>query len=860
MRSFNSFAIILIGIGGWFAASAFAEEVISLSEADRASYKAGPAPWDSTAVGVKLEEGKADLPEVAPSVSLDGAWQLVEGGTEEERLNAPWDQPIECAVPGSVHTALYRAGKIPFPYLGKNQEIVREWSFKTYWLKKTFPRPPKGQDVLLKFDGVCNRCTVWLNGKKLGEHEGMFDRIEFPLGDLLKDDNTLIVRLDPAIEWTKTVVFNNSYGWHYSKFPPLGIWRSVKICGEPEVKVRDLFVATRDAQAGLIDLMATVAGPKNGFKGKLAVVVEPDNFGGPSHHFTYPIESTADAKVIHLQFNVPDPQLWWPVDMGKPNLYRLKAAFVNDRGEKEDVVGTTFGIRTIKMAPVNGKSDPKLFDWTFVVNGRPMFVKGTGWCTCDAMMDFSRARYERQLSLAALQHIQMLRAWGSGMVETDDFYDLCDRKGIMVMQEWPTAWESHLTQPYEILDRTVRDGTLRLRNHPSLAIYTGGNESVTNPFGKAIDMMGRLNVELDGTRDFHRGEPWGGSTHNYDVYWGGHPLDTIFPLQAVFFGEFGIASYPCYESVQRFLPDEEKTQWPPSPTGSFAYHTPIFTTADDLNRLTRMSRYFSEGKTMERFIVGGQLTQAVGVRHVLERARTRWPESTGALYYKLNDNCPAASWSTVDWYGAPKIGHYLIQDSFAPLTAVAIYSKSTSVGEPLVLPIFLLDDADALKDAKWEVAVKAFNSELKPIAEAKFEGTGSVAKVKKLGEFSLTAEQTKTSPLFVTADVLSGGLLKQRNYYFTNFEAAKDCLFELPKTTLRAEIEGSDKIGHNFISVKNEGPLPGVGVEISRPGHLDELTVEDNYFWLLPGESRSLQINSTEGLTVKAWNAEEIKL
>jgi beta-mannosidase len=301
--------------------------------------------------------------------------------------------------------------------------------------------------------------------------------------------------------------------------------------------------------------------------------------------------------------------------------------------------------------------------------------------------------------------------------------------------------------------------------------------------------------------------------------------------------------------VQRFLPEDEKNLWPATPDKSLAYHTPIFNTAEDYNRLTRMSQYFTAGKTMERFVVGTQLAQAVGVRHALERARTRWPECTGALYYKLNDNCPAASWSTVDWYGAPKIAHYWIQDSFAPLTAVALFPKSTSNGEPLSLPVFLLDDADDLQGTEWEVVVRAYGADLKMIKESKFPGKGSIAKVSKLGEFALAAEQTKTTPLFVTADVLRAGVLAKRNYYFTNFELAKDCLFELPKTKLSVEVrEGK-------VVVKNDGTLPAVGVEISQPGHLDEFFAEDNYFWLDPGETKIVPVNAVKGRSVKAWNA-----
>ena len=266
-----------------------------------------------------------------------------------------------------------------------------------------------------------------------------------------------------------------------------------------------------------------------------------------------------------------------------------------------------------------------------------------------------------------------------------------------------------------------------------------------------------------------------------------------------------------------------------------------------------MSQYFTAGKTMERFVVGTQLGQTVGVRHTLERARTLWPQSTGALYYKLNDNSPAASWSTVDWYGVPKLSHYFIQNSFAPLLAVTLFKKATTFGEPLSLPVFLLDDADALKDSSWNVAVRAYGDQLKLIKDSRYQGTGSVHRVAKLGEFALTAEQTKTSPLLIVTDVLQGSVLAKRNYYFTNFEAAKDCLFNLPKTKL------SMTVADGKVIVKNDGAVPAVGIEISRPGHLDAFFPNENYFWLEPGESKTVSVNATKDVNVKAWNAEMAK-
>jgi beta-mannosidase len=824
---------------------------MSLNEIDRISYHAGSSPLDSSFQQVSLQSGSLELPKNPSAYSLDGVWQLVEGGAPEERLTGEWINPMQAPVPGSVHLALYQAGTIPYPYLGKNQDIAQKGSYKTYYCKTTFPRAPKGADQTLVFDGICNKCTVWLNGRQLGEHEGMFTRFSFPVGHLLQDENTLIVKLDPAIWWRQTVVFNNSYGWHYAKFPPLGIWGSVGICGEPAVRVENPFVVTRDAKTGAMDLVATLAGPAGGVAGKLEGVISPENFKGTPFRFECPVETTSARQDIHLRFAIPDPQLWWPVDLGRPNLYKLKLAFLPRSGDGAlDVDETTFGIRTIEMKPVEGCADPDLFNWTFVVNGQPVFVKGSGWCTMDAMMEFPRERYDRFLSLAADQHIQLLRAWGMGMVETDDFYDLCDRKGIMVMQEWPTGGDSHLTQPPGLLEETVRQGILRLRSHPSLVLYAGGNE-LKNPYGEAIDRMGRLGIELDGTRDFHRGEPYGGSVHDYKVYWGGRPIDRMFTMNAIFYGEFGIASYPDYESVQKFLPDNEKHLWPPPEDGSFAYHTPKFNTAEDLKRITRMSRYFTDGSSMERFITGSQLAQAVGVRHVLERARTRWPKSTGALYYKLNDNCPAASWSTVDWYGAPKISHYLIQDSFAPLTAVVLFPKASSYGEALSAPVYLLDDANALDGVPWEVRVRAYGEDLQLIKQMRFAGQGPVGKVKSLGDFALDERQTKTAPLLMVMDVMKNGTLFQRNYNFTHFEPKKDCLFDLPKTQVEVSVDGGR------VMVRNGGKVPAVGVHIDRPGHLDAFSVDDNYFWLDVNETKTVAVNSCEGIVVDGWNIDQ---
>lgn len=839
-------------------------EPLSLDAIDRQAFAPRFTPWDGQPEEVALDAGSVAHPPEPPSLSLDGEWQLAEGGKLSERLNGDWEDAIPARVPGSVHTALVEAGRIPETTFGRNQEIARQESFKTWWLRRDFEHPGEMVGEKLMFGGVANRCTVWLNGAMLGGHEGMFGGPDFDIADRLEAQNTLIVRLDPVPfeidkgrafnpasndSWKRTVVFNNVYGWHYANLQSLGIWRSVTIESQPAVALVHPFMRTVDAARGIAELALQFLSSSAHFSGSLKATIAPENFEGSACSFSKRIESDGATHSCNLRFQIPDPRVWWPVDMGEQPLYRVTLSFTPDDGGAADSHSFNFGLRAIEMAPLPGGPRPDRYNWTFVVNGQPMFMKGTNWCTLDALLDFSRERYKRFIKLAALQHVQMFRPWGSGMPETDDFYDLCDRYGILVMQEWPTAWNSHVTQPYDMLEDTVRRNTLRIRNHPSLAMYGGGNES-SEPFGPAIDMMGRLSIELDDTRVFHRGEPWGGSSHDYGTYWGRQNLDYSLNMTSAFWGEFGLACSPVYESVLRYLPAEEKDVWPPLDGGAFAYHTPIFDTYDDVSRLKQNAGYFvPRDCTLEQYTVGSQLSQAVGVRHTLERARCRWPHSAGALYYKMTDNYPAASWACVDWYGAPKIGHYFIQDAFAPLHAPVLFSSVNNVGIPLSLPVFLLDDADSLADSSWQVVVRAYNGGLQLIKREDFSGQGRVANPHKLGEFALAFEETDTVPLFVVSEVRVDGELADRTFYFVNYEPVKGSLFSLPRTTLDFELRGESVI------VSNTGGLPAVAVDVSRPGHLDSFTVSDNYFWLDAGESVTVEVSEVDGLTVSAWNA-----
>ena len=220
----------------------------SLDEIDREEFAPRFTPWDTEPEAVALDASPIAHPPGREVLSLDGSWQLAEGGKLADRLGGPWPDAIPANVPGSVHTALVAAGVIPDPTVGLNQAIAREESFKTWWMRCDFQRPASVKGDTLLFEGVANRCTVWLNGKLLGSHEGMFGGPDFDIAGLLQADNSLVVRLEPIPfeswhtgatnpnnngSWMRTVVFNNVYGWHYSNLPSMGLWRSVSIRETP---------------------------------------------------------------------------------------------------------------------------------------------------------------------------------------------------------------------------------------------------------------------------------------------------------------------------------------------------------------------------------------------------------------------------------------------------------------------------------------------------------------------------------------------------------------------------------------------------------------------------------------------------
>lgn len=851
-------------------------QVKSLDEIEKEIYNPKPGILDLRAKKIVLSncECANTIDDSSAIFSLDGAWELAEGGTVDRIYNSIWEDAIPVKVPGSIHSALVAAKIIPNPSVGRNDRFAREKSQKTWWYRKKFFRPSGfNKRVRLSFGGVCDYCTVWLNGELLGDHKGMFGGPDFDVTDFLKTENTLVVKLDPApfkpvngntsdqfaninnSGWMDTCVINCVYGWHYANIPSLGIWQSVKLVSVPEIEVLNSFITTLDASKGLMRLQINMHGAVGGFKGRLRFQIMPENFEGESFEYECRICSRESLYTEIYQFRIPDSQLWWPNGFGKQNLYQLTVNFVTDSGISS-CESCIFGIRTIEMAPLPGGVTENEYNWTFIINKLPIFMKGVNWCTIDYLLDFTKEKYDRFLTLAQNQNVQLLRAWGGGMPETDTFYDLCNRKGLMVMQEWPTCWDSQKYQPPVVLKETVIRNALRLRNNPSLILWCGGNEShyeslSRNPTDAVMDMIGKLTFEYDGTRAFHRTSPYprgGVTSHNYDVYWEEMPYDSILSYQDAFIGEFGFPSSPNMESVRKYIASDQIDIWPPEKDGDIVYHTPVFGTAKDMEKQEKYSSQFAKLDSLENFIKASQLCQIGNLRHTLERARTRWPNSTGICYYKLTDVFPAVSWSTVDYYGVPKMSYYFVKNSYEPLHACILFETFNPNGKEQILPVYVLDDNGVLKNRNWSVKTRILNSELELIEERSFGGY-DVSRVKELGKLKIDKKTARFSPIFLTAEVVLDGEVASRTFYWLNCEIKQGCLFDLPKARLEYSVKP------NGVLIRNISSVPAIAVHLQCENISDTLYAEDNFFWLNAGESRFIHLSRTDITGISAWNA-----
>jgi beta-mannosidase len=870
------------------------------------------------------------------SISLNGEWLLKEGKAREKNtweckegqgITAGWFKENadrsswrRVQVPTSVQSALLKLGETPDPLYDANtwNELQKNgypqdvpWQrrhtrieMNEWWFARQFelPKDWDGQRIRLAFDGIDYAGSVFLNGRLLGYHAGMFGGPEFDISKAVRfgQPNTLVVRLDRSPDdWFGILKGSPGWGWHYGHLISLGIWRGVKVEQVPEVKISDVFVRTKSLE-----------------KDKAVVLVQYDIVNSATEASSVQVGGTiagkgsAPANLVNrvsapngrsrwqTEVTVAQPKLWWPMNYGEQNLYELR---LQTGGAAGSFAASTFGIRTIEMRPMCGTKAEQDYRWQFVINGVPMFIKGANWCWSDPMLQCDPAKYEHLLELARRAGIQMFRAWGGGIIETDEFYRLCDEKGLMVYQEFPFCWGPPTFPMTDgaVLDQQVSRVVKRLRNHPSLIMWGGGNENPANPGAdEGLFLVGRRCRQFDPTRPFHRTSPWGGSIHNWKVFHHGAPIDDGFMSNpSAFLAEFGSPSMNSREEFLKFLPAEKLEVWPPKQDdGGLISHMCQFGYGD----LAKVMRYadYAPIRSWKDYIEFSQMAQGdlIAFATNLQRAGS-YVNKAGLWFYKFTDLFPGHSWAVVGFYGQPKLSYYRAKQFFAPQAAFAQAEKyDWSPEEPFRASLNVSNDSSKpLENAVAKAVI--YGSDLTEVWSKEYKvpalGTSTRAELEPI-KTALPKDTCKPFLLAVSLRDSSGRQLSDQWMWF-NFRAKTDAvkelekipawgyphdrvpeafkvyaelpearLLNLPKTQLAASVKRDGQRG--TITVRNESKLPAFNVIIEGfPLNYGNF-LGDNSFSLYPNEERTIAFDLASAdtplgdLRVRAWNAESVPI
>ena len=333
------------------------------------------------------------------------------------------------------------------------------------------------------------------------------------------------------------------------------------------------------------------------------------------------------------------------------------------------------------------------YPWTFVVNGKKIFIKGSNWVPVDSLFRLEEDRYRQYLDLAEDAGLNLLRVWGGGIHETETFYNLCDAKGLLTWTEFWLACANYPAMPQDLFIEHATDMVRVLRNHPSLALWCGGNEF--NPDAAEnrglVDRLADVVTALDPDRPFHRGSPYKGDRHggllmmptrttskyNGDILVGDARL-------VLFRSEVAVArSAPVVESLRRFIGKDKL--WPiDRPT--WQYHHGV------VKEQERDAREYGAAGSLERWIQAGQLAHAQAHRHNLEFCRQRMFLCSGCLQWQLNASWPALHREIVDFYGIPKPAYYAYKRAARePLVVVDLSRYLYDGNETLAAPVSVVN-------------------------------------------------------------------------------------------------------------------------------------------------------------------------
>ena len=829
------------------------------------------------------------------SRTLDSGWKFRAVSNVDQADVKEW-HPAE--VPGVVQTDLLNNKLIPDPF-DRDNEFHLQWIGLADWEYQTtfdVDAATLGREhVELVFEGLDTFADVYLNGQSILNADNMFRRWRVPVKAQLKaGSNTLRIVFHSAVEkmipyakslpyilpsisthnygneeniatapYTRKAPYN--YGWDWGpRYITAGIWHPVRLESWDALRIENFHIHQQNITHDLANATAEVEIEASKPTTATLTVAHNEMSGPQISDATQTLQLNAGTNHISVPLRIVSPKLWYPVGYGDQNRYRFTASI--RIGKDKDTAAhaeAKTGLRSVELRRVPdqwGKS------FEFVVNGIAVFAKGADVIPFDSFANRVTPAIHRNILQAARDaHMNMVREWGGGYYESDDFYDICDELGIMVWQEFmfggdmvpgDVAFQENVRQ--EAIDQIKR-----LRDHPSIVIWCGNNEVETGwhhwgdrqEFKESVSADARERVWQDYVilfSDILRSTvaqyadpvPYTPSSpsanfeevpdnqHNGDMHywavWHQQAPASDYTLQFPrFMSEYGFQSFPEMRTIRTYA----------SKPDDFDIRSTVMQ-AHQKNKggneriLTYMLREYRQPKDFDSFVYLSQVQQAEIIKIGAEHLRRQRPRTMGSLYWQLNDCWPVASWASIDYYGRWKALHYYARRFY----------------DDVLISPFLHDD---------EVDVYVVSDKLQPLSGTvhmrllDFSGNSLLEQTKDVqipaqsNEIYFTVDQSTLAAKadlhksFLVFDLEISGKRVSRNLIF--FNVTHD--LELPvapkiATTLKKTADGYE------VTAQSSQLARGVYLSF---GDLDA-QISDNYFDLLPGEPVTLHLTSTASL------------
>ena len=819
----------------------------------------------------------------------------------EQKLHANWKFRQEndsswmaATVPGTVHTDLLANGKIGDPYFRTNEKQM-QWIDKTGWTYQTSfrlaPELKNKQHLEIDFQGLDTYADVYLNDRLLFKADNFFVNWTADVSSLIDTgiNKLTVVFHSPTQKGSellnkfgyplpsnndqsetggmgdkKVGVFLRKPGYHFGwdwgpRLVTSGIWRPVVLKGWNNARITDVFYEQKKITKNLAEVVAhvTIEADKelayslqiNGEKKQLA-----------THHG----KISAGTHEILIPLSIPDPPLWWPHNLGAPRLYECNVSLLQGQ-QRLDSRQTHTGLRDIQ---ITRKPDSTGSSFYVQVNGTPVFCKGANYIPQDMFIPrVSAGKYDSLIQAAIAANMNMLRVWGGGFYENDLFYELCDKAGILVWQDFMFACSmfpgdtAYLAKIKNEADYNIR----RLRNHPSIALWCGNNEidqAWSNYQEKAgwgwkqrytpvqqaelwltyqkifAGILPASLKENNPTAFYWPSSPFNttyvsagdqtknGDMHYWGVWHGEHDLEAFNDHIGRFMSEFGFQSFPELATVKKFaLPGD----WNIDGEVMMAHQR---TEIGNQRIRSYLNKYYRVPSQFPHLLYMGQVLQAEGMKIGLEAHRRAMPFNMGSLYWQINDCWPVASWSGMDYYQNWKALHYFVKKAFQNVL-ISPYIKNNQ------LYVQAVSDSLSAFQAQLTIELKTFDG--KTIFTKTLDTTISPNSSAQLYTQPVAdvLQNADAKDVFLTTRLSGQGKIIAENILY--FDRVKN--INLPEAKVISKVDRSE--GSTRVTLSSAVLAKNVFLKFEDTDGL----FSDNYFDLLPGESKTISFSPAQAAT-----------